>query len=272
MKETELAKRLQNAELTPSAQVWAALEQRLAKKTVAWLVWVASAAGLAAAACLVFMVLFAPAADTNQKHSIAYSTEQVPAQRPANLYGDAIAPVLSGNKQSAAAPLPQKSSASTAKRTPRFANKLTKASGLGPKAGVALSSGPSILDANALKNRAQVAKKEGPIIASVLSFDTGTGPLVAVSASSLTLERTPYTQQILPDKAHFLAVALDEGPIKDTSRASSQKQIRQRNTLLHKMNRAMRWLPGGTAWPIIRFEKSEVALAFAEQNNPDPAF
>ena len=39
----------------------------------------------------------------------------------------------------------------------------------------------------------------------------------------------------------------------------SGKRQGQRPSIINKLNRALRWLPGGSAWPSIRFEKAEVA-------------
>lgn len=51
---------------------------------------------------------------------------------------------------------------------------------------------------------------------------------------------------------------------RDSLKAAKTKP-QQKQTIINKINRALRWLPGGSAWPTIRFEKAEVAVAFHEE-------
>lgn len=66
------------------------------------------------------------------------------------------------------------------------------------------------------------------------------------------------------DSLAILLAVTTQRPGRDSLRSAKAKP-QQKQTIINKINRALRWLPGGSAWPTIRFEKAEVAVAFHEE-------
>lgn len=66
------------------------------------------------------------------------------------------------------------------------------------------------------------------------------------------------------DSLAILMAVTTPRPGRDSLKSAKTKPL-QRQTIINKINRALRWLPGGSAWPTIRFEKADVAVAFHEE-------
>lgn len=66
------------------------------------------------------------------------------------------------------------------------------------------------------------------------------------------------------DSLAILLAVTTQRPGRDSLKAAKTRP-QQKQTIINKINRALRWLPGGSAWPTIRFEKAEVAVAFHEE-------
>lgn len=66
------------------------------------------------------------------------------------------------------------------------------------------------------------------------------------------------------DSLAILLAVTTQRPGRDSLRSAKAKP-QQKQTIINKINRALRWLPGGSAWPTIRFEKAEVAVAFHDE-------
>jgi len=59
---------------------------------------------------------------------------------------------------------------------------------------------------------------------------------------------------------------------RDSLKTQVKPATLRKQSLLNKFNRALRWLPGGSAWPNIHFEKADGAVASTEEQGPELVF
>jgi hypothetical protein len=278
MKETNQLKRLQEAELAPSTDLWPQLEQRLARRPVAWRVWVGVSSALAVAACLLFFVFNGHIWQTETKSPVVAKTQTYSANKPrltlAEKETTTYASMAQVSPETNDTPLANAPKSNAQPSPERLQKQIVPSPILANELGTTHRTETSQL-ASLLQQQIQANKRAAPAPSLVNRSHQDSTPLMAgnlvLNPNAISKDTVPDTRAFTPlrDSTQVYATAL--APQRD-SLPTANRQPKVRNKLLNRMNRALRWLPGGSAWPIIRFEKSEVALADNGQPQPEPAF
>jgi hypothetical protein len=282
MSESTQSQRIQEAELTPSPELWARLENRLAaqdeaaepvmvvtKKSTQKRAWY-----WLAAACL----LLAFGTIKMLRVSPEQPTNQVAQQKPAHQIQKAPATIQTTPKEVLQPYVPQvaviqedveKTSTLPQNRKPNTRHALN------PTAQAPTAQVPVEIAQNIPQKEEETVTQPQPQTHQV---ETATATPVTTQSPVATVaqkeaETDPYgIASITTNPQSGVSVAhntLGFGT-RHAQRDSLHKGQKVRQNLLNKLNRALQWLPGGSAWPSIRFERGDVAVADAKPIAKDP--